>query len=356
MRDAENTGKTITREQLYKLAWLMPLEILAQKLSISSRRLIKILDKLQVPYPRPSYWKRKQAGKIVLQRGLPNPLSDTPAHVVIKRQEERKNLTQELRNWHPVIAKWRDEMKSMIATHPSLAGAWHESELRKHAILNRIFVGVERHGIRPLERRERDTVRFTYESVELACTLREKRRRVAVKKPGEKATFHNFELTGDFTFKIESYVAPTDRFRRKWEENAKTRLEKMIPDIVIALSQAGQKHLRWKQQEHEATPKRLEERQRAEEAELRQRREQRRWRAFVGYAERLNTIDKLRILIDHLERETASPSTVIADRQISEWLQWAKDRLEAFNPLRIGVAELFSEIAKTTNWDDASLR
>lgn len=75
---------TITRKELCRRAWEPPLEALAQELGVTTRKLIKIFDELQIPYPRPSHWKRKAEEKIVLQRALPSPASNTPLYIIIE--------------------------------------------------------------------------------------------------------------------------------------------------------------------------------------------------------------------------------------------------------------------------------
>ncbi|SFV29408.1 hypothetical protein [Hyphomicrobium facile] len=345
MRDPSQNSETIhTRKELYTRAWKAPLETLAQELSITPHRLKKIFDELQIPYPRPSYWKRKQEGKFVFQRKLPSPSPATPSHIVLTRQEEQEDQSRASLKPHPVIAGWREQRKDFIATHPHFASVRSASELRKQQILDPIFKAVEEHGIKPLARHERNHIYFAYETIEISCTLRERKRRTAIKRSGVNDISYDLKPTGDFIFSIESFLGQHNLIRRQWKDTATKRLEDMAPEIVSALLKAAPALLRIRQDEEKRAKREFDERQKKREEEAYRRRDERRWAEFVSYAKRLEALDKLGVLIAHLERNTADFSVVVADRSLADWLQWAKDRVAAFDPLHIEPETLILEM------------
>ena len=81
---AKPTEVILTRKELHKRAWKIPLEALAQELNVTSRELITILDGMQIPHPDTSYWKRKQEGKFVVDRKLPKSNRNTPPKFVFQ--------------------------------------------------------------------------------------------------------------------------------------------------------------------------------------------------------------------------------------------------------------------------------
>jgi hypothetical protein len=67
----EKDHLSLTREELYILAWAKPMTQVARDFGISDRALAKICAKRQVPVPPRGYWARKSAGQIVQQLPLP---------------------------------------------------------------------------------------------------------------------------------------------------------------------------------------------------------------------------------------------------------------------------------------------
>ncbi len=348
----KGTSVTITRKELYKRAWETPLRSLATEFSVSPRRLIEIFNELEIPYPRPVYWKRKRLGEHVVQLELRQPSPGTPSYILLELPVDKGRKHSTVYDWHSVIAGWREERKNLMAAGPS---EWRASELRKYEILNPIFKAVEEHGIIPQARRQRDHIYFEYKAIEIICTLRERKTRVVRKGLYSDYTFVDLEPTGDFLFKIESYFGQDENISRQWKDTGAKRLEALIPEIISALVQAGPAVLRLRECEEEQARIKFEARQRKKDEEVYRRREQCRWTVFVSYAERLHSLDRLRALIAHLERETSDLSKVVGDDSLSGWLQWAKAHLNAFDPLLIGAESIFSEIARTTDQCTSSL-
>jgi AcrR family transcriptional regulator len=65
---------TLTRQQLYEMAWTKPLNALAADFGVSGNALAKICDRLLVPYPGRGHWQKVSAGKFQ----HPPPLPDAP--------------------------------------------------------------------------------------------------------------------------------------------------------------------------------------------------------------------------------------------------------------------------------------
>ncbi|MBA3640140.1 MAG: hypothetical protein H0W53_12865 [Acidobacteria bacterium] len=63
--------RTLTRLEMYELAWSEPMQSLAKKLSLSDRGLAKICASANIPVPARGYWAKLQAGKKVERWPLP---------------------------------------------------------------------------------------------------------------------------------------------------------------------------------------------------------------------------------------------------------------------------------------------
>lgn len=55
--------KTLTRKQLYELAWKKPIMRIAKEFGFSDRGLGKLCTKYEIPIPPRGYWMRLKAGQ-----------------------------------------------------------------------------------------------------------------------------------------------------------------------------------------------------------------------------------------------------------------------------------------------------
>ncbi|MGP8049369.1 MAG: hypothetical protein ACLPYB_02040 [Desulfobaccales bacterium] len=65
------THLSLTRDQLYQLAWSKPMRHLAKDYGVSDRGMAKLCARNQVPVPPRGYWARKSSGHKVVQPPLP---------------------------------------------------------------------------------------------------------------------------------------------------------------------------------------------------------------------------------------------------------------------------------------------
>jgi len=73
--------RTLTRLEMYELAWSEPMQSLSKRFSLSDRGLAKICASANIPVPACGYWAKLQAGKKVERSALPTRAlgqTDTP--------------------------------------------------------------------------------------------------------------------------------------------------------------------------------------------------------------------------------------------------------------------------------------
>ena len=67
-------------------------------------------------------------------------------------------------------------------------------------------------------------------------------------------------------------------------------------------------------------------------------------------ADRHDIARKVRLLLSELEKQEADRAAVIGEKALSEWLIWAKRHLATFDPIERGIADVFTELSKVTDW------
>lgn len=348
MNDPKKNAQTrITREELHRRVWQTEFRVLANELGINQRRLREICHQLAVPYPRRRYWQQIEVGKAVVAFDLPKRSKNTPEHIVI----DSKGNTAAIRNprlgWHPLISTWQRQRAEAASRFSQSASAplWTHAELRILKILNAIFREVEKHGFVPKDNRQWRKFTFQYRGVEIGCSLRERNQRILGTRGATNKTIRILKPTGDFIFKIESYLRSPTFICQEWADKPNRKLEEMIPDIVSSLEAVGPVVLRQAEEEQERLLRHLEDEEfRKQEAE-RKRIDHNRWTAFVEYAQRLATVEQVEKLLALLESRANEFPTAVEGQLISDWLRWARSRLGSFDPRLLSAQTIFSEIA-----------
>jgi hypothetical protein len=67
----ELTKKSLSRQELYDLAWQEPMLRIAERFNVSSSYLARVYTELRVPRPGPGYWAQREFGKAPAQPELP---------------------------------------------------------------------------------------------------------------------------------------------------------------------------------------------------------------------------------------------------------------------------------------------
>jgi hypothetical protein len=66
-----HVNHTFKRQELYELAWSVPMKALAARYGVSDVALAKTCGRHGIPVPSRGYWAKIQAGKKALRRPLP---------------------------------------------------------------------------------------------------------------------------------------------------------------------------------------------------------------------------------------------------------------------------------------------
>jgi len=169
---------TLTREELSRQVWEIPMSRLAKEYGLSDTGLAKICRRLDVPYPPRGHWAKKAAGKKVPSSTLPAPRADTPEQITITPAAEPTpvavpspamkssmdavrasleiSVPDRLLRPHKVVAGWIADYERRVQEARRQRDPWAQKhwkptpfgdlDRRRHRILDALFKELERKG------------------------------------------------------------------------------------------------------------------------------------------------------------------------------------------------------------------
>jgi len=289
---------TLSRDELYRQIWSMPMRKLAAQYGITGTGLTKICARLKVPCPPRGYWAKKAVGKKVVQYRLTEPAAETPRQVTItpappppKPTPAQTELEQQidgarannagiivpaqLSRPHRVIAGWLAEHKRKMQEARREPDPWRrqylkpdaftETDHRRHRILDTLFKALEQQGF-AIKAEEYQLVYLEVQNERIDFQLREKQKQVRrpltqsekeVSYLRDRGWTQELQPTGTLILSIKTWLAA--RMRREWKDESEKPLENQLPDIVAALSLAGPFLVKQRQERAEEEKRRWEE-------------------------------------------------------------------------------------------------
>lgn len=369
---------TLSREILYSQVWATPISRLAAQYGITGTGLAKICARLEVPCPPRGYWAKKAAGKKVVQYRLPEAGADTPLKVTITpasppskaspEQVEMQRRTaqsravnpkivvpEQLTRPHAVIAGWlaenkRERQEASRDLRGSRPAPFSQTDRRRHRILDTLFKALEAKGFRIKQERYPQHVHLEWQHERLDFQLREKQKQV--RRPlteseklssylRERGWVQELMPTGLLVFSITTWLPAG--LRREWKDQARTQLEADVPEIVATLELAGPALAKERQERAEAERRRWEEEQERYIERQRREEDERRWMRFLDIAHRCERAESARRLLSELEARPQSRDVTIGGHPVADWVAWAKEWLERYDPLKCKAETLFEE-------------
>ncbi len=375
MFDTRRNGIEVTRQALYDQVWSTPMTRLAKEYGISDVALAKICKKLNVPYPRRGYWRRKETGKTVKQLPLPPntdpakqgvtihrtirpqsvaPLSEDATQRIIAEQapEQKIEVPDRLGKTHRLLsgqlAEWRSASVDEYGAIRS--GSLRQLNIRvspQHLsravrIMNVLLLALEARGHQVGIQdgfKKAFGVRMNGAPVEFG--LEEKFQRI--ERSEEKSQkqdpwgYRRFEYvsTGMLMLKITEWGA--DGLQKTWSDGKTTKLENCLNDFVVGLLNVAEavKARRLKQEQEEQL-RREAERRRQEEAIKRQE-ELARLQALEQEAANWAKAQQLRSYLSALkDMLTTKHGEIQPGSQADQWLIWAHQYADRLDPLVAG--------------------
>jgi hypothetical protein len=363
---------TLTREQLFELAWSEPMRTLAPRYGLSDVGLAKICREMRIPLPWRGYWQQKAAGKEVSRPVLPPLPAGSPAHlnaavltpsvrstpeegpVAEQRRYEslpdhRIVVPERLTRSHPLVEQTRVVLRQASVDERGVPWAWNKRYLDVHVtrgsldralrIMDALLKALEKRGFSVqivMEGKDAKT-KVRIDEDEVKIRLDERTRRVERKpKSGEKWVYpqYGFLPTGHFTLRIDSYLG--DGAQLSWSDGKQQRLEERLNDFVVGLvAWAEREKERRQEREHrerewkEAEQRRLESKRRQEEENARIGELERKVVAWVKSGQVRDFVTAVRARMDEADE--------VEDREALErWTEWALAYADRLDPLLNG--------------------
>ena len=226
-----------------------------------------------------------------------------------------------------------------------------EIDRREHRFLNTLFKALEPHGF-TIKTEQYQRVYFEFKKERIDYQLREKQKQV--RRPltenekrwsfnRDRGWMQELQPTGILIFTIKTWLA--DGMRREWKDETDKPLESYLPEIVATLSLAGPFLVKQRQERAEAEKRRWEEDHRRYLESQRQEQDHKRWQRFLEFAHQRDQAASVRRLLAELEARPHPEDITIGGLSPGEWLAWAHQWLERFDPLMRDPQELYSEFA-----------
>ena len=122
--------KTLTRKQLYELAWKNPMMHIAKEFGFSDRGLGKLCVKYEIPIPPRGYWMRLKVGqnikipvlkkidwcsddKVIVNSKMPEPKNTELSEKLKQEKNTLKTIIfdHKTQKYHPLVKSWNDIAK-----------------------------------------------------------------------------------------------------------------------------------------------------------------------------------------------------------------------------------------------------
>ena len=374
----EKQSRQVTRDQLYRQVWEVPMSRLAAEYGISGNGLAKICDRLNVPYPPRGWWAKKAAGKKVVTYRLPPLGEGVPQVVMIHPTPSRPArppvakgmavaIPERLVRPHRIIAGWLEDHarrrreargeRDPLVRRLRDPGDFAPADRRRHCILDALFRELERLGGK-VEEDQRGNLVVKLGGAQVEFRIREKMKQVRrpyadhdplwMRTPGRDWK-RELEGTGRFVVAIKTFLG--GGLKTEWVETDSEPMSELLPEIAATIVAAGPvlRDMRRAREEAERL-RRIEEARRAEE-EARRRQEKNRWKRLTEHAQAWRSAQVAREFLATLKDLSHTEQHDVVDgRTVAEWISWAEAHLREADPMTHGAKALFHNISEVKSW------
>jgi hypothetical protein len=378
--------RSISRDELYTLVWQTPMNRLGAEFGITGNGLAKICDRLAVPYPPGGHWAKKEAGKAVVTIKLParpNGVSDwvdihpTPPKLepsteiqasakAVTASIGKVTIPETLDDLHPKVKAWltqhKQEQKKRNEEnrrHKRELWGWSnppledltKRDLYRFRVTSAIFKTVEKAGGKIEDAPITGKVTFLVSGQKVECSIVEKLIRPLMRPEGAAAKWtaypdhHQSGLhsSGFLRVGITTYLPGK---QPQWIETLDKKIAYWLPEIVGAIIAAGPVLAEQQREREESARRYREEEARRYERQRLKEIDTRRWTRLRERAVHWEERTRLLAFITEVQRRSeAEGDTQAGDRQLSEWITWAQEKINALDPFSQGLIGLFESIS-----------
>jgi hypothetical protein len=332
---------TLTREEIYRMVWDMPMTEIAKKYTISDVGFRKLCIRLKVPFPKAGYWSKIKAGHQVEQAtltkikndGVTVTLDERPPEQPVKKVSELDVLTKKmaleklpfkvpgrLHNPAPLVIEARQSLKELtdpnypgmmitgkgqldIRVSPSNAG-------RALRFMDTFIKCIKARGHRLVP--DIDGTYVLIRNVKLKITFRERTNRS--RTSGKAYQEYEWRPNGKVVFRIDG------RLKSEWGDLKSKLLEEQLPRIVAKMELAAKQEELYQEKARLWQQNWERERKAKAEFEARQKKEREAFKELMKNAKHWKQAGLIREYI--AAKHDADPN----------WLAWASAKADWLDP------------------------
>lgn len=373
----------LTRAELHRLVWEQPLIRLAPDLGISGSSLAHICKHNGIPYPSGGHWTRVALGRTAVPETLPAPPAGQSDQIEIpprgKSRPQPKSFPKaviavaksvpppvvlDLSELHPFIRAWvveherlQRERKAEIASRKKRDSWWPLDEIEdltprdiyRFRMTSQLLQGLEKAGVKVKNAEVNGKLSFGVGPHTVECVVIEKMTR---RSPAHGKTWTAFPnhhqgglvSTGFLRITVTTYLQPRIP---EWVETAKRGMSDLIPDIVSRILGAGVCLDRMEAERRERERAYAEQVARREDIARRRQLEKARFQRFAELSGDWHKAQELNLFLAELRRRSAPDSHIVIEgRSLPEWITWTQQKIDALDPFRKNIANVFADFVK----------
>jgi len=358
---------TLTRDELYSLAWSKPMTAVAEEFGVSSVAFAKYCVKLGIPRPTRGYWQQLAAGLKPRPDKLPKPGPRTPTTITLTKRPKAEPKVRDratppdvpigdgLNRPHPVVKQIREQMHPLRPAEHGMSGirgdghvvfkVGKKTERRALLLFDALFKALTARGHqvelrrRSEVERRRYVLQVTIKQEPVAFWLIEHGDRSAhiptAKELADQAQSswripQKYDYTPSGRLALEATWTHEEGLRRRWADGPKQRLEHLLGEIVVGLEAIGTALAEQREQREEEH--RAEERRRDQEDRARRRAARRKALAehLVQAATRWREAETVRAFLSAVSMRVPERDR---SRAFVGWFAWATEYVELHDPL-----------------------
>jgi hypothetical protein len=355
--------RIITRKELYDLIWSNSLTKLSNKYAISTDGIKKLCKDFEIPVPKNGYWSKIKHNKKVLKQELSNDFQGEDKIILTVRKEgSLVNLDQKpltiltkqiesdpktpikvpekllkpdilIKNTKDAHSKRKDNPYSFTGSIDTVAIYVEESNFNRALLIMDTFIKLLRYRGHSFKRDKNNLgPRIIIKEIEFPFHMREVQKRIPPVKLYASSTY---VPTGILLIKIgESFKAI------EYKDGA-AKLENQLSKIVAKLELEADKEVIWKEVCRLHAIKREEERKIEQEFKARKEKEIIKTKKLFSDAEKFDKATIYRNYIEATEQKAVKENNLT--EEVKEWIKWAKDKADWFDPLTGKDDELLNE-------------
>lgn len=373
----------LTRTELHRLVWERPLIRLAPDLGISGSSLAHICKHNGIPYPSGGHWTRVALGRTVAPEPLPAPPAGQSDRIEIPPRDKPRRQSRpmpqtvlavakpvsppvvlNLSELHPFIRAWvieherlQRERKAEIANRKKRDSWWPLDEIEdltprdnyRFRMTSQLLQGLEKAGVKVKNAEVNGKLRFGVGPHTVECVVIEKMTR---RSPAHGKTWTAFPnhhqgglvSTGFLRITVTTYLDPRIP---EWVETARRGMSDLIPDIVSRVLGAGVCLDRMEAERRERERAYAEQVARREDIARRRQLEKARFQRFAELSGDWHKAQELNLFLAELRRRSAPDSHIVIEgRSLPEWITWTQQKIDALDPFRKNIANVFADFVK----------